>query len=159
MAQTPEIGSPAPDFTLPTGDGNSITLSDLRGTTTILYFYPKDDTPGCTKEACGFRDLNSEIQAHGAQILGVSGDDEASHRSFAEKYGLNFPLLADVDKSVAQQYGVWRERERNGQKSWGIARVTFAIDEEGKIANVWEVSDAENHSKEVLDWLKARQSS
>jgi len=158
MSQTPEIGTPAPEFTLPTGDGNTITLSDLRGSTTILYFYPKDDTPGCTKEACGFRDLNDEIQAHGARIIGVSGDDEASHRSFAEKYGLNFPLLADVDKSVAKQYGVWRERERDGQTFWGIARVTFAIDEEGKIANIWEVSDAENHSREVLDWLKARQS-
>jgi peroxiredoxin Q/BCP len=156
MAQTPEIGAQAPGFELRDGDGNLVRLEDQRGSTTILYFYPKDDTAGCTKEACGFRDQNHEIQEQGATILGVSADDESSHQAFAGKYNLNFPLLADVDKTAVQDYGVWRERTRGDQTFWGIARVTFAIDDEGKIANVWEVSDAESHSQEVLDWLKAR---
>jgi peroxiredoxin Q/BCP len=155
MSQTPQVGDPAPDFTLPDGNGNTIHLADQRGTTTILYFYPKDDTPGCTKEACSFRDLNSEIRDEGARIFGVSADGVESHRAFAEKYGLNFQLLADEDKQAAQAYGAWRERVRDGKTSMGMARVTFAIDEEGKIARVWEVSDAEAHGQEVLDWLRS----
>ena len=129
---------------------------DYAGRHVVLYFYPKDDTPGCTKEACGFRDLNAEIQGEGARIFGVSADGVESHRAFAEKYGLNFPLLADENTNVAQAYGAWRERTRDGQTSMGMARVTFAIDEEGKVANVWEVSDAESHGQEVLDWLRDR---
>ena len=157
MSQTPQIGETAPDFTLPDGEGNNVRLADQRGSSTILYFYPKDDTPGCTKEACGFRDLNGEIRAEGARIFGVSADGVESHRAFGEKYGLNFPLLADEDKQVAQAYGAWRERVRGAQTFMGMARVTFAIDEEGKIANVWEVSDAEAHGQEVLDWLRSRE--
>jgi peroxiredoxin Q/BCP len=156
MAQTPEVGQSAPDFSLPDGDGNTVSLADQRGSTTILYFYPKDDTPGCTREACGFRDHNSEIQAAGARIFGVSADGIDSHRAFSDKYGLTFPLLADEEKQVAQSYGAWRERVRDGQTSMGMARVTFAIDQDGKIANVWEVTDAEAHGQEVLDWLRNR---
>lgn len=138
------------------GNGNTINLADQQGTTTILYFYPKDDTPGCTKEACSFRDLNSEIRAQGAEIFGISADGIESHRAFAEKYDLNFPLLADEGAVVAQAYGVWTERTRSGRTFMGIDRVTFAIDADGRIANVWEVSDAESHGQEVLDWLQSR---
>ncbi len=153
MTQTPKIGAPAPNFSLNDGDGNIVNLADQQGSTTILYFYPKDDTPGCAKEACGFRDLNQDIKAQGARIFGISADDETSHQAFTEKYSLNFPLLADVDKSVSEAYGVWRERTRGDRTYWGISRVTFAVDDEGKIAKVWEVSDAEAHAQEVLDWL------
>ena len=156
MPATPAVGDPAPDFKLPDGDGNTVSLHDLRGQHVVLYFYPKDDTLGCTKEACGFRDAYADIKATGAQVLGVSADGVESHRAFAEKYGLNFPLLADENREVIQRYGVWREREVNGQKRMGIARVTFAIDEQGKIANVWEGMDAEVHAADVADWLKSR---
>lgn len=153
MSGKPAIGASAPEFSLPDGDGNTVNLADQRGTKTILYFYPKDDTPGCTKEACSFRDVNQEIQARGAQIFGVSADGVDSHRDFAEKYGLNFPLLADVDTNVAQAYGVWTEKTRGDRTFMGVDRVTFAIDESGQIANVWEVSEAETHGQQVLDWL------
>ncbi len=149
-------GSPAPEFTLPRDGGGEVSLSDLRGKKVVLYFYPKDDTPGCTKEACSFRDAYADLRDAGAQVLGVSADGVESHRAFAEKYNLNFPLLADENREVVQAYGVWREREVNGAKRMGISRVTFAIDEQGKIANVWEGMDAETHGGEVLDWLKAR---
>lgn len=154
MSVIPAVGDKAPDFSLQDGDGNTVNLADQRGSTTILYFYPKDDTPGCTKEACGFRDVFGEIQDQGATIFGVSADGIESHRAFAEKYGLNFPLLADEDTSVAQAYGVWTEKTRGDRTFMGIDRVTFAIDEEGKIAEVWKVGDAEAHGQEVLDWLK-----
>ena len=157
MSDMPGIGDTAPEFTLQDGDGNSVLLKDQQGSTTILYFYPKDDTPGCTKEACGFRDLNADIQAAGGRVFGISADGIESHRDFAEKFNLNFPLLADVDRTVSQAYGVLRERTRNGQTSVGIARVTFAIDGDGNIANVWEVEDAETHGQEVVDWLTNRQ--
>ena len=156
MSAMPNVGDRAPAFSLPDGDGNTVNLADQEGSVTILYFYPKDDTPGCTKEACSFRDVNSDIRDYGARVFGVSGDDEASHQSFTEKYGLNFPLLADVDKSVADAYGVWTERTRDGRTFMGIDRVTFAIDEEGQVAEIWKVSDSEAHGQEVLDWLKSR---
>jgi len=156
MSEMPAIGDQAPDFSLEDGDGNTVNLADQRGHATILYFYPKDDTPGCTKEACSFRDLNSDIQAQGATIFGVSADGVESHREFAEKYGLNFPLLADVDKSVVQDYGVWTERTRGERTFMGIDRVTFAIDENGAIANIWKVSEAATHGQEVLEWLQSR---
>ncbi|MEZ4524070.1 MAG: thioredoxin-dependent thiol peroxidase [Thermomicrobiales bacterium] len=156
MSDRPEVGEKAPDFTLQDGEGNTVSLSDQQGSTTILYFYPKDDTPGCTKEACSFRDVNGEIQAHGAKIFGVSADGVESHRAFAEKYGLNFPLLADEDTSVSQSYGVWTEKTRGDRTFMGIDRVTFAIDKEGKIAEVWNVGDAELHGQEVVEWLESR---
>lgn len=156
MSPNPQVGDTAPDFTLPDGAGNQVSLHDLRGQSVVLYFYPKDDTPGCTKEACGFRDAYADIKAAGAQVLGVSADGVESHRAFAEKYNLNFQLLADEDREVIQSYGVWREREVNGEKRMGTARVTFAIDEQGKIANVWEGMDAEVHAADVAEWLKSR---
>jgi peroxiredoxin Q/BCP len=156
MSASPKVGDAAPDFTLPDGDGNQVSLHDLRGRAVVLYFYPKDDTPGCTKEACSFRDAYADLQAAGAQVLGVSADGVESHRAFAEKFNLTFPLLADEDRAVIQSYGVWREREVNGEKRMGITRVTFAIDEQGKIANVWEGMDTEAHGGEVLDWVRSR---
>ena len=156
MSEIPGVGDSAPEFTLQDGEGNTVNLSDQRGSTTILYFYPKDDTAGCTKEACGFRDVNSEIRDLGATIFGVSADGVDSHRAFADKYSLNFPLLADEDTTVSQAYGVWTEKTRGDRTFMGIDRVTFAIDEEGKVAEVWRVSDAETHGEQVLDWLKSR---
>lgn len=156
MSSMPEVGQPAPEFSLPDANKNEVSLTDLKGKPVILYFYPKDDTPGCTKEACSFRDFYGEIQATGAQLYGASPDSPESHQAFAEKYNLTFPLLSDEDKSAAQSYGVWVERERNGQKSMGIARTTFAIDAAGKIANVWENVSPDTHGSEIVDWLKAR---
>jgi thioredoxin-dependent peroxiredoxin len=156
MASMPAVGQPAPAFTLPDEDNNQVSLSDLKGKPVILYFYPKDDTPGCTKEACSIRDFYNEIQAAGGVLYGASPDSPDSHRAFIDKYDLNFPLLSDEDKSAAQDYGVWVERERNGQKSMGIARTTFAIDEEGNVAHVWENVTPDTHGEEILTWLKKR---
>jgi thioredoxin-dependent peroxiredoxin len=158
MSTMPNVGQPAPDFSLPDANNNQVSLSELKGTPVILYFYPKDDTAGCTKEACSFRDYYSEIQNAGGQVYGASPDSPESHRDFIAKYDLNFPLLSDEEKSAAQAYGVWVERERNGQKSMGIARTTFAIDEEGKIAQVWENVSPDSHGEEILAWLKEHQS-
>lgn len=156
MSSLPSVGQPAPEFTLPDADNNTVSLADLKGKPVILYFYPKDDTAGCTKEACSFRDYYSEIQAAGGVVYGASPDSPESHRAFIEKYNLNFPLLSDEEKSAAQAYGVWVERERNGQKSMGIARTTFAIDEEGSITHVWENVSPDTHGEEILSWLKER---
>ena len=153
---SPDSGYPAPDFSANASNGSKLSLSTFRGKWVILYFYPKDDTPGCTKEACSFRDYYSEIEAAGAEVYGVSRDSPESHRAFAEKYNLNFPLLSDEDKSAAQAYGVWVERERDGKKSKGIARTTFAIDEDGKIAHVWKNVTPDTHGYEIVDWLKSR---
>ncbi len=156
MSSMPTVGQPAPAFSLQDANARQVDLASLKGKPVILYFYPKDDTPGCTKEACSFRDYYSEIQAAGAEVYGASPDSPESHRAFAEKYNLNFPLLSDEDKSAAQSYGVWVERERNGEKSMGIARTTFAIDEEGKIARVWENVSPDTHGSEIVDWLQSR---
>jgi peroxiredoxin Q/BCP len=156
MSARPTVGQPAPGFSLPDADNNQVNLEDLRGKPVILYFYPKDDTPGCTREACSFRDYYTEIQNAGAALYGASPDSPESHRAFIEKYNLNFPLLSDEDKAAAQAYGVWVERERNGQKSMGIARTTFAIDEQGNIAHVWENVTPDDHGEEILAWLKGR---
>lgn len=158
MNETPNVGEKAPQFTLLDAEGDEVSLADEQGKVTILYFYPKDDTPGCTKEACSFRDVNKEIQQQGAQILGVSADGVESHRKFAQKNNLNFPLLADEGAAVSEAYGVWGERKMGDRTFMGITRTTFAIDEDGKIAKIWKVSDAENHGAEVLDWLKSRAS-
>lgn len=156
MSSLPQVGQPAPEFALPDQDGEQVRLADLKGKPLILYFYPKDDTAGCTKEACSFRDYYSEIQSAGAAVYGASPDSPESHREFIEKYDLNFPLLSDEDKDAARAYGVWIERERDGKKFMGITRTTFAIDEEGKIARVWENVTPDMHGEEILTWLKEK---
>jgi peroxiredoxin Q/BCP len=146
----PETGSPAPPFTAPDMHGNPVSLEQFRGQKVVLYFYPKDDTPGCTKEACSFRDAYADYREKGIVVLGVSLDDEASHRAFAEKYQLPFTLLADTNHAVAEAYGVYGEQEWQGKKFMGLARKTFLIDEQGILIKVFDKVDVENHSREVL---------
>lgn len=147
---------PAPDFTLPAvGDDDTVKngqvhLADLKGKTVVLYFYPKDDTPGCTKEACSFRDANHQMQKRGIVVLGVSADDLSSHRRFADKFGLPFPLLADTDTAVSQRYGVWKEKNLYGKKYWGVNRETFLIDKDGIVRKAWHRVSPEGHAEEVL---------
>lgn len=148
-AAAPGEGDQAPPFTLPADDGSTVELADLRGKRVILYFYPKDDTSGCTVEACEFRDALDGIEASGAIVLGVSPDPVASHRTFKKKYALNFPLLADEDHRVAEAYGVWKEKSMYGRKYWGVERTTFLIDEEGKIAKVWARVRPRGHAANV----------
>lgn len=148
-------GDQAPDFTLPTTGGKSVTLSDYEGKKkVVLYFYPKDDTPGCTKEACFFRDVQSEFEAVGAVILGVSVDSPASHERFASKYHLLFPLLADEEHEVVEAYGVWKEKSNYGQTYMGTERTTFAIDSAGVIRKIWPKVKVEGHIDEVLDFVR-----
>ena len=153
MADWIEEGSRAPDFTLPTHDGGPLKLSSLRGGPVVLYFYPKDDTPGCTKEACGFRDAGKQFEKHGATVLGVSRDSAASHTKFRDKYSLPFTLLVDADHAVAERYGAWREKTLYGKKSMGIVRSTFIIDAAGKVAKVFRSVKAEGHAEQVLEAL------
>ncbi len=148
-----EEGAPAPDFELPTDEGNPVKLSDFRGKPVVLYFYPKDDTPGCTAEACGFRDAYSEFRERGAVVLGVSPDDEASHVRFKEKYSLPFTLLADPEHEAADAYGVWVERNMYGRKSMGIKRSTFVIDPDGRVAKAMYGVNPERNPAEVLEAL------
>jgi peroxiredoxin Q/BCP len=143
-------GDAAPDFTTRDAGGNEIKLSDFQGKKVVLYFYPKDDTPGCTKEACSFRDANAEYKEKGIEVLGVSLDDEASHQAFAEKFDLPFKLLADTDHSVSDAYGVYGEQTWGDKKFMGVARKTFLIDEEGKIKKVFDKVNVEQHSDEVM---------
>jgi len=150
-----EEGKAAPDFTLPADDGTKVHLKDLRGKPVVLYFYPRDDTPGCTKEACAFRDRKKELAKLTAHVLGVSTDDVASHQKFRDKYDLNFPLLADADHKVADKYGAWREKNMYGKKSWGIQRSTYLIDAEGKVCKVWKKVSVDGHDEQVLAALKA----
>jgi len=151
MAQSPlKAGDRAPDFTSKDQDGKTISLADFHGKKIVLYFYPKDQTPGCTKEACNLRDNFDALTGAGYTILGVSGDDEASHREFREKYNLPFTLIADTDKSVNRKYGVWVEKERDGKKYWGTARTTFLIDEKGFITAVIDKVDTEGHAGQIL---------
>ena len=151
-----KIGDSAPDFTATTTDGSPVSLKDYRGKKLILYFYPKDDTPGCTAQACSLRDANKEIKAKGAAILGVSTQDEVTHQRFAAKYNLNFPLLADTDKSVGKAYGtIGGGGLFSAAKSLvGMAdRVTFIINEKGVITHIIDSPDTENHAEEVLALL------
>ena len=145
-----EEGKPAPDFTLTSDSGESVTLSSLRGSPVILYFYPKDDTPGCTAQACGIRDAWGEFERRGAVVLGVSRDDETSHVKFKEKYALPFPLLADTEHSVADEYGVWVEKTYYGKTYMGIERSTFVIDADGNVAKVMRRVKPDTHADEVL---------
>ena len=150
MADWLEAGSKAPDFTLLTHDGTKLKLSSLKGTPVVLYFYPKDDTPGCTKEACGFRDAKAKLAKQGAVVLGVSPDTPASHEKFRAKYKLPFTLLCDPDHTVAEKYGAWREKNMYGKKSMGIARSTFIIDAAGKVAKVFKAVKPDGHAEQVL---------
>ncbi len=134
MPEAPTVGAPAPDFTLTSDSGESVALSSLRGHKVILYFYPKDDTPGCTTQSCGFRDAYPQIEERNAVVLGVSPDGQKSHQKFKTKFDLPFTLLVDTDHAVAEAYGVWGERSMYGKKYMGIIRSHFVIDEEGKIA-------------------------
>jgi peroxiredoxin Q/BCP len=145
-----EPGTKAPAFSLKSDAGKTVKLADFKGQPVVLYFYPKDDTPGCTKEACAFRDRSSELQALGAVVLGVSADSVESHVKFRDKFTLNFPLLADIEHAVAEKYGAWREKNMYGKKSWGIQRSTYLIDAEGKIARVWKRVSVDGHDGEVL---------
>ena len=148
----PEIeeGTPAPDFTLTSDEGESITLSELRGRPVVLYFYPKDDTPGCTTQACGIRDAYGEFERAGAVVLGVSPDDEASHVKFRDKYDLPFPLLADTGHKVADLYGVWGEKKYAGRSYMGVERSTFLIDSKGDVTKVMRRVKPDTHADEVL---------
>ena len=144
------VGEKAPDFTLPADDGRPVSLNGFRGKKVVLYFYPKDDTPGCTKEACSFRDNLARVTTKGAVVLGVSRDDAKSHVKFKDKYDLNFPLLSDVDGKVTTVYGVWKKKNMYGREYFGIERTTFLIDEGGKIARIWPKVKVEGHTDEVL---------
>lgn len=146
-----EAGATAPDFSVADDRGQTVTLSGLRGKPVVLYFYPKDDTPGCTKEACAFRDRSVDFQ--NAVVLGVSPDDSESHARFRDKFQLNFPLLADTDHALAESYGAWREKNMYGKKSMGVVRSTFLIDAEGKVAKVWKKVQVDGHDQQVLDAL------
>jgi peroxiredoxin Q/BCP len=151
----------APDFTLAAIGSEDVVknghvqLSSLRNNIVVLYFYPKDDTPGCTAEACSFRDANHEMQKRGVVVLGVSADDLASHQRFAEKYGLPFPLLADSDTQVSQLYGVWKEKDMYGKKYWGVNRETFLIDKAGIVRKIWSKVTAVGHAEEVLATIES----
>jgi peroxiredoxin Q/BCP len=149
-----EVGQTAPDFSLPDQSGNAVSLSGLRGSPVVLYFYPKDDTPGCTKEACAFRDAFAEYQARGARILGVSPDTSESHARFVRKFDLPFTLLADVGHRVCEQYGVWKEKNLYGRKSMGVERTTFVLDASGVVRAVFPRVKVDGHSVAVLEALE-----
>lgn len=153
MAETvtmPEKGQQAPDFEAPAQDGSTVRLSDYRGRKVALYFYPKDDTPGCTTQSCNLRDNYGLLLSKGIAIIGVSADDVDSHKAFADKFSLPFPLVADPDKRIVNEYGVWGERNLYGNKFMGIKRTTFLIDEEGKIVHVFKRPKVEDHASEIL---------
>ena len=148
-------GDQAPDFTLHSDAGADVTLSSLRGRPVVLYFYPKDDTPGCTTQACGIRDAYGEFERAGAVVLGISPDDERSHTKFKDKYGLPFALLADTDHAVAEQYGVWGEKSYAGKKYMGVKRSTFVIGADGNVARVMHDVKPATHADDVLAALGA----
>ncbi|NKN36500.1 peroxiredoxin [Agrobacterium sp. a22-2] len=143
-------GSPAPDFTLPRNGGDSLTLSSLRGKPVVLYFYPKDDTSGCTTEAIAFSSLSADFEAAGATVIGISPDSVKSHDKFIAKHGLSLALAADEDKSVLEAYGVWKEKSMYGRTYMGVERSTFLIDPEGKIAAIWPKVKVAGHAEAVL---------
>jgi peroxiredoxin Q/BCP len=146
----PKEGNAAPDFELASETGEKVKLSDLRGRPVVLYFYPKDDTPGCTKEACGFRDDYAQYARAGVVILGVSPDSPKSHTAFKEKFHLPFPLLADEDKKVLKKYGVWGKKKFMGREYMGVLRTTFLIGPDGKLLRIFEKVKPEGHSQEIL---------
>ena len=145
-----QIGSPAPDFSANNQKGETLSIGHFTGKKLVLYFYPKDDTPGCTAEACSLRDNYQDLIAKGFSILGVSPDTEAKHQKFIDKYNLPFDLLADTDNAVALAYGVWVEKSMYGRKYMGIARTTFVIDEHGNLAEIIEKVDTKNHATQII---------
>ena len=149
-----KIGQKAPPFSLLDDKGKKVSLKDFKGQKVILYFYPKDDTPGCTKEACAFRDGIDEVRESGAVVLGVSCDSVESHNKFSTKYDLNFPLLSDPEKTVVQAYGVWKEKSMYGRQYMGIERTTFVIDEQGKIAHIFPKVKVTSHFEDVMGELE-----
>ena len=153
MSEWVEEGQKAPDFELQTDRGAPLRLSAQRGKPVVLYFYPKDDTPGCTVEACAFRDRRAELADRGALVLGVSPDGVASHAAFRDKFSLDFPLLADPQHEVAEAYGAWRERTNYGKTYMGIQRSTFLIDGDGVVRKVWRKVDVQQHDQQVIDAL------
>ena len=155
MSDWVEADQPAPEFTLPADDGTQVKLSALHGKPVVLYFYPRDDTPGCTTEACSFRDRKGELAKLGVTVLGVSTDDVESHQRFRDKFHLNFPLLADIDHQVAERYGAWREKTRFGKTSMGIQRSTFVIDAQGVVRKMWKSVQVEGHDEQVIEAVKA----
>lgn len=151
-----EAGQPAPDFTLPSDTEGDVTLSGLRGRPVVLYFYPKDDTPGCTTEACDFRDRMERVAAAGATVLGVSRDSVKRHAGFRSKYSLNFPLLSDAESEVHRLYGAWGEKKMYGRTTVGPIRTTVLIDAEGRVARVWSSVKVKGHADAVLEALAGR---
>ncbi|BCW96045.1 MAG: thioredoxin-dependent thiol peroxidase [Fimbriimonadales bacterium] len=147
-------GSMAPDFSLPDQHGNTVRLSDYRGRWVVLYFYPKDMTPGCTQEACSFRDVHADLVQEGAVVLGVSADDVQSHRKFADKYELPFPLLADTDHTVSDAYGAWRKKHMYGKEFWGVDRITYLIAPDGTVHRAFAKVKPATHGDEVLTALR-----
>ena len=150
-----ETGKPAPDFSLLDQQGKTVTLSNLRGSPVVLYFYPKDDTPGCTKEACAFRDAFAHYEKAGAKVIGVSPDSVTSHEKFIKKYELPFTLLADTEKKVCEAFGVWKEKNMYGKKTMGVERTTFIIDAKGVVRQVFPRVKVDGHSDAVLEAVKA----
>lgn len=148
------IGEKAPDFSLPASTGETISLKDLLGNKVVVYFYPKDDTRGCTIEACGFRDNHTQLVNSGVKVLGISADSIQSHQEFSGKFNLPFPLLSDEGSEVIQTYGAWGERQRQGQSVMGILRVTYLIDETGTIRKIWPAVTPEDHAQEILDAIQ-----
>lgn len=147
---TPKVGSPAPDFSLPTGTGETASLKDFRGKKVVLYFYPKDNTSGCTKEACAFNENLGRVKRKGAIVIGVSPDSVASHQKFAATYDLTFPLVSDEKKELVKKYGVWKEKSLYGKKYMGVERTTFVIDERGILTHVFPKVKVDGHVDEVL---------
>ncbi|MBX3235265.1 MAG: thioredoxin-dependent thiol peroxidase [Nitrospiraceae bacterium] len=154
MASELEVGGKAPDFSLPDQDGKAVSLKSLKGKQVVLYFYPKDDTPGCTKEACDFRDSQAQIKKTGAVVLGVSPDGAASHQKFIAKFGLPFALLSDEEKTAAKDYDVWKLKSMYGKKYWGIERSTFVIGQDGRLKAIFRKVKVDGHADEVLAALK-----
>ena len=152
----PKIGDLAPDFKLPSTTGKDIALKQFKGKDVILYFYPKDDTPGCTAEACSFRDHESDLTKHGAVVLGVSTDSMQSHDKFKGKHNLNFPLLSDQTADVAKMYGAWKEKNMYGRRTWGVARTTYWIGPDRRIKKIYKKIDTAKHAEEILADLTAK---
>ncbi|AXI47018.1 peroxiredoxin [Sulfitobacter sp. SK012] len=151
----PQINEPAPKFTLPVTGGGEVTLSALRGSPVVLYFYPRDDTPGCTTQAIGFSAHLAEFEAAGAKVFGVSGDTMAKHDKFAAKHALTVPLLSGFEETITEDYGVWVEKNMYGKKSMGIERATFLIDAQGNISRIWRKVKVPGHVEEVLEAVRA----
>lgn len=154
----PKEGDTAPNFRLPSTRGRNVSLKDFRGKDVILYFYPKDDTPGCTAEACSFRDHESDLTKNGAVVLGVSTDSLESHEKFQDKHHLNFPLLSDATADVAKMYGVWKEKNLYGRRTWGVARRTYWIGADGRIRKIYKKVDTARHAEDILADMKAGKS-